>query len=153
MSNDNNSNSREKVLVQKTSNESKELVYAHEGDSGLDICAVESVKIKPLERKLVSTGLKLQMPKGIEAQIRPKSGLALKHGITLLNSPGTIDSSYRGEIKVIMANLGNEIFEVAAGQKIAQVVFAKVEHPEIEYVKELQKTKRNESGFGSSGLR
>mgnify|MGYP001573189449 FL=1 len=93
------------------------------------------------------------MPLGLEAQIRPKSGLAINHGITLLNSPGTIDSSYRGEIKVIAINLGNEKYVIEEGQKIAQMVFAKVEHPELVLSKALGATTRNEGGFGSTGLK
>ncbi len=142
-----------RVLVQKLSEKSKDIGYAHEGDSGLDLYSTQSMELKPLERKLVPTGIKIEMPKEIEAQIRPKSGLAINHGITLLNTPGTIDSSYRGEIKVIAINLGSENYKIEEGQKIAQMVFAKVEHPELILVKEIGKTSRNEDGFGSTGLK
>lgn len=142
-----------RVLVQKLSGQSKDIGYAHEGDSGLDLYSTQSMELKPLERKLVPTGIKIEMPHGIEAQIRPKSGLAINHGITLLNTPGTIDSSYRGEIKVIAVNLGSENYRIEEGQKIAQMVFAKVEHPELVLVKELGQTTRNEGGFGSTGLK
>ncbi len=140
------------IKVKKTSQSAKMPAMAHEGDSGFDLFASESVKIKPGERALVSTGLKISMPQGIEAQVRPKSGLAIKHGLTVLNTPGTIDSGYRGEIKVILANLGKEDYQVETGKKIAQIVFAKVECPGLVECKELDETKRSEGGFGSTGM-
>ncbi|MEK6941789.1 MAG: dUTP diphosphatase [archaeon] len=142
-----------RVLVQKIDGKARNLEYAHEGDSGIDLFSTKEIELKPLERQLVPTGIRLEMPLGLEAQIRPKSGLAINHGITLLNSPGTIDSSYRGEIKVIAINLGNEKYVIEEGQKIAQMVFAKVEHPELVLSKALGATTRNEGGFGSTGLK
>jgi dUTP pyrophosphatase len=141
-----------RVKVVKLCDEVKDLRFAHEGDSGIDLYSMESFELKPLERKIVGTGIRIAIEKGFEAQVRPKSGLALNHGITLLNSPGTIDSSYRGEIKVIVINLSNKPVVIEKGQKIAQLVFSKIVIPEIEYVKELDKTSRNENGFGSTGL-
>lgn len=127
--------------------------YMTEGSVGMDLyAAVESgVVLKPMERKLLSVGICLQIPKGYEAQIRPRSGLAIKHGITLLNTPGTIDWDYRGEIKVIMINLGNEDFVINRGDRIAQMVINKVEIPLIEIVEEIESTERGSSGFGSTG--
>ena len=139
-------------MVKKTSDSARVPEMAHQGDSGFDLYADETVSLKPGERKLVSTGIKLSIPHGFEAQVRPKSGLAVKAGITVLNTPGTIDSGYRGEVKVILANLGSEDFLVEKGKKIAQLVFARVECPELETVKELDETRRNKGGFGSTGL-
>ena len=126
--------------------------YEHEGDSGFDVFSFEEVKLEPLERKLVRTGLQIEMPKGLEAQVRPKSGLAINHGITILNTPGTIDSSYRGEVKVIVINLGKKEYTIVKNQKIAQIVFCAVEKPEIVQTTELSKTSRNSGGFGSTGV-
>ena len=126
--------------------------YAHKGDSGVDLYSTEDYILKPLERKLIPTGLKLEIPYGYEGQVRPKSGLALNHGLSHANSVGTIDSSYRGEIKVPLINLGNEPYKVEKGKKIGQLVFAKVEEALFEEVKELEETTRNESGFGSTGF-
>jgi len=126
--------------------------YAHEGDSGVDLYSAEDYSLKPMERVLVSTGIKIAVPLGYEAQVRPKSGLALKHGITVLNTPGTVDSGYRGEIGVIVINLSNEPYEIKKGKKIAQMVFVKVERADLELVEELDETARNEGGFGSTGL-
>jgi len=126
--------------------------YAHEGDAGVDLYSTEDYVLKPGQRILVSTGLSMAIPKGYEAQIRPKSGLALKHGITTCNNPGTIDSGYRGEIRVIVINHGAEEFKIEKGTKIAQMIFNKVEEAEFEEVEELDNTKRGEEGFGSTGL-
>jgi dUTP pyrophosphatase len=126
--------------------------YAHKGDSGVDLYSTEDYTLKPLERKLIPTGLKLEIPYGYEGQVRPKSGLALNHGLSHANSVGTIDSSYRGEIKVPLINLGHEPYKVEKGKKIGQLVFAKVEEALFEEVKELEETTRNESGFGSTGF-
>lgn len=124
----------------------------HDGDSGLDLFADENVVIGQGEWKLVGTGIALEMEKGIEAQVRPKSGLAAKHGITMLNSPGTIDSGYRGEVKVIVANFGKKPYRVEKGQKIAQLVFAKVESVELKELNAVSQTGRGSGGFGSTGL-
>ncbi|MBE6071714.1 MAG: dUTP diphosphatase [Clostridium butyricum] len=127
--------------------------YAHEGDAGLDLYSIKELVLNPGERGLVHTGIQIELPKNTEAQIRPRSGLALKHGITTLNSPGTIDEGYRGEIGVILINHSNEIFKVEAGMKIAQMVIKPVLKVEITEVKELSNdTERSEKGFGSSGL-
>lgn len=127
--------------------------YMTEGSVGMDLYAAveKSEVVKPLERKLVSVGICLQISKGYEAQIRPRSGLAIKNGITLLNTPGTIDWDYRGEIKVILINLGSEDFVINRGDRIAQMVINKVEIPLIEIVEEIDATERGSSGFGSTG--
>jgi len=141
------------VKVKKLDSEAKIPTMAHEGDSGFDLYANETLTIKSGERKLISTGLSIEMPFGLEAQIRPKSGLAIKSGISVLNTPGTVDSCYRGEIKVIAINLGQEAFTIEKGKKIAQMVFIKVECPKLVETKELDNTTRNEGGFGSTGLK
>lgn len=126
--------------------------YAHKGDSGVDLHAAEDYVLKPMERKLIGTGLKLEIPYGYEGQVRPKSGLAINHGISHANAVGTIDSSYRGEIKVPLINLSNKSYKIEKGKKIAQLIFAKVEEIIFEEVEELNSTTRNEGGFGSTGL-
>jgi dUTP pyrophosphatase len=126
--------------------------YAHNGDSGVDIYAAEEHILKPMERKLIPTGLKLEIPHGFEGQVRPKSGLAIRNGISHANAVGTIDSSYRGEIKVPLINLSNKPYKVEKGKKIGQIIFARVEEAVFEEVKELARTTRNEEGFGSTGL-
>ena len=126
--------------------------YAHKGDSGVDLYAAEEYVLKPMERKLISTGIKIAIPYGYEAQIRPKSGLAIEHGISHVNSVGTIDSCYRGEIKVPVINFGDKPYHIEKGKKIGQMVFAKVEEARFEEVKELDLTTRNENGFGSTGI-
>ncbi|HLC92575.1 MAG TPA: dUTP diphosphatase [archaeon] len=124
----------------------------HEGDAGFDLYSIEDAILKPLERKLVRTGISIALEHGFEAQVRPKSGLAIEHGITMLNSPGTIDAGYRGEIKVIVINLGNKEYKIEAGKKICQLVFNKIETAQIVEVQELRDSKRGEGGFGSTGL-
>lgn len=125
--------------------------YAHEGDAGVDLYSTEDYVLKPGERVLVSTGIKIALPIGHEAQIRPKSGLALKHGISVVNTPGTVDAGYRGEVGVITINLGQEEFKIEKGKKIAQMVINQIEEAEFEEVDELDETSRNEGGFGSTG--
>jgi len=127
--------------------------YETIASAGMDIRAELSAPIvlKPLERQLISTGLFIEIPIGFEAQIRPRSGLAAKKGVTVLNSPGTIDADYRGEIKVILVNLSNEEFEINDGERIAQMVIAKHERVEWLQVKELSETVRGEGGFGHTG--
>lgn len=142
-----------KILIQKIHNDAKIPEIAHKGDAGADLYSVEETSLSPNEIKLVSTGIKVAIPEGYELQVRPKSGLALNHGITLLNTPGTIDAGYRGEVKVIMANFGKEIFKVAKGSKIAQLVFNKIETPEFEITEELPDSSRKDGGFGSTGLK
>ena len=127
--------------------------YAHEGDAGVDLYSTEDYILKPGERILVSTGIAIAIPKGYEAQVRPRSGLALKHGISIVNTPGTIDCQYRGEIGVIVINLGKEDYKIEKGHKIAQMAFNKIEEADFEEVEELDSTKRGEGGFGSTGHR
>lgn len=121
--------------------------------AGLDIRAniTESVTISPLERAMIPTGLFVELPEGYEMQIRPRSGLAAKHGITVLNSPGTIDADYRGEIKVILVNLSNKPFTIEGGERIAQMVVARHEQVEWESVEVLNESERGAGGFGSTG--
>ena len=129
--------------------------YATVASSGLDLRANidEDIVLKPLERVLVPTGLFISIPEGYEAQIRPRSGLAFKHGITVLNTPGTIDADYRGEIKVILVNLSNQDFTIVKGERICQMVFAKVEQIEWQVVDNLDDTDRGEGGFGHTGTK
>lgn len=123
--------------------------------AGLDLIAAidmtEKITVHSCERALVPTGLALQMPAGVEAQVRPRSGLALKHGITVLNSPGTIDADYRGEVKVLLVNLGREPFVITRGLRIAQLVFQRVEMAKLEIVTEIAPSPRGSGGFGSTG--
>ena len=125
--------------------------YETSGAAGVDLRASEEALLLPGERAIVSTGIKIEIPEGYEAQIRPRSGIALKNGVTLLNSPGTIDSDYRGEIKVIMINHGSDPFTVNAGDRIAQLMLAPVTRVSWIEDDKLSKTKRGEGGFGSSG--
>jgi dUTP pyrophosphatase len=127
--------------------------YATEGSSGMDLRASidKEVILQPLERRLIPTGLFIELPVGYEAQVRPRSGLAIKNGITCLNTPGTIDADYRGEVKVILINLSNEQQSINTGDRIAQMVIQKVEQVQFEVVDILNETERGEGGFGHSG--
>ena len=127
--------------------------YATTGSAGMDLRAnIENpILIKPLDRKLIPTGLHIALPEGYEAQVRPRSGLAIKHGITCLNTPGTIDSDYRGDIGVILVNLSNEDYVVQPGERIAQMIINKYEQAEFELVENLDETERGEGGFGHTG--
>ncbi len=127
--------------------------YMSSGSSGMDLsaCLEGDLVLLPGERALVPCGFSLELPVGWEAQVRPRSGLALRHGITCLNSPGTIDADYRGEIKVILANLGTEPFIIQSGMRMAQMVFQKIEQVELELVSELEESFRGAGGFGSTG--
>lgn len=128
--------------------------YATPGSAGLDLRAwlpEEAVTLKPLERKLIPTGLFFEIPGGFEVQIRPRSGMAIKHGITCLNSPGTVDSDYRGEIKIILINLSPEPHTINSGDRIAQMIVAKVEKAQLIEVEKLETTGRGEGGFGHTG--
>ena len=127
--------------------------YATQGSSGLDLRAfiTEPVQLAPLERALIPTGLHIALPTNWEAQVRPRSGLAIKQGLTCLNTPGTIDADYRGELKVILINLSNEIQVIQDGDRIAQIVFQKVEKMEWQLVENLETTQRGEGGFGHTG--
>ena len=126
--------------------------YAHPGDAGMDSRSLEELSIAPGARSLVRTGLVMMLPPGYEAQVRPRSGLALKNGVTVLNTPGTIDEGYRGEVGVILANFGSEPFKVEKGSKIAQIVVAPCTRAEIEETAEVDSTERGEGGFGSTGV-
>lgn len=129
--------------------------YETSASAGVDLRANldSSITLKPLERVLVKTGLFLEIPEGFEAQVRPRSGLALKKGITVLNSPGTVDADYRGEVGVILINLSNEEFVIENGERIAQLIFAKVEQAVWVNVEILSETARGEGGFGSTGVK
>ena len=121
------------------------------GSAGYDVCSADELELKPGERGMARTGFSIAIPFGYECQIRPRSGLAVKHGVTLPNAPATIDSDYRGEIKIPLINLGQETFKVTRGMRIAQMVFAKVEQVEFKQVQELGATDRGHGGFGSTG--
>jgi len=126
--------------------------YAREGDAGLDLYANESVCLEPGCYALVKTGWALALPAGFEAQVRPRSGLAFKHGVTVLNAPGTIDAGYRGELGVLLINHGTAPFQIQPGMRIAQLVVAPVQHVKIEIVTEIDQTARGTGGFGSTGV-
>lgn len=125
--------------------------YATDGAAGMDVVAAEDVTLTPGARHAVATGFAMAIPEGYEVQVRPRSGLALKHGVTCLNTPGTIDSDYRGEVKVILANLGSEPFVVNRGDRIAQLVPAPVQRATLDEVTSLDETVRGAGGFGSTG--
>jgi dUTP pyrophosphatase len=127
--------------------------YETMGSAGMDLRAAigKAVELRPLERNMIPTGLFIELPNGYEAQIRPRSGLAVKKGLTLLNTPGTIDSDYRGEIKIIMVNLSDQLQVIEPGERIAQMVIAKYEQVEWELTEELQETSRGAGGFGHTG--
>ena len=127
--------------------------YAHPGDAGLDLYAAEEVTLKPFERALVPTGIKVAIPEGYAGFVQPKSGLALKHGLSIVNTPGLIDAGYRGEVGVILINFDPvETITIAKGQKIAQLVIQRVENVTVSVVDELDDTTRGEGGFGSTGM-
>ena len=126
--------------------------YAHPSDAGMDVRSVEDLVIAPGRRALVRTGLVMLLPPMYEAQVRPRSGLALKSGVTVLNTPGTIDSGYRGEVGVILANFGDADFQVKKGDTVAQIVIAPVTQPEIVETDEVDETDRGAGGFGSTGV-
>ena len=129
--------------------------YATEQSAGMDLRAdiEQPVTLKPLERRLIPTGLHIALPQGYEAQVRPRSGLALKHGITVLNTPGTIDADYRGEIGVVLVNLSNEDFVVNPGERVAQMVIATYEQAVLQTVDTLDETERGEGGYGHTGVK
>ena len=126
--------------------------YSHPGDAGMDLFSVEDKVIKPGERTIVGTGLQVEVPEGFELQLRPRSGLAIKKGITLVNTPGTVDAGYRGEIGLIMINHSKEDFEIKQGDRIAQAVLTRFETAEMEETQELSDSSRGVSGFGSTGV-
>ena len=129
--------------------------YATELSAGMDLRANidESITLNPMERRIIPSGLYIALPPGYEAQVRPRSGLAFKHGITVLNSPGTIDADYRGEIGVLLVNLSTEPFVITEGERIAQMVIARHEQGQFEVVEELDQTERGEGGYGHTGVK
>ncbi len=129
--------------------------YATPQSAGMDLRADidEPVTLRPMERRLIPTGLHIALPEGFEAQIRPRSGLALKHGVTVLNTPGTVDADYRGELMVLLINLGDRDFVVNAGERIAQMVITRHENADFIIVEELDETERGEGGYGHTGVR
>ncbi|MBL7959476.1 dUTP diphosphatase [bacterium] len=139
------------LKIQRIHPDAKLPEYAHPGDAGLDLFSVEEAVIQPGETKLIGTGIIIELSENTEAQIRPRSGLALKHQITVLNSPGTIDHGYRGQIGVILINHGKKPFTVESGMKIAQMVIAPVMSVNVIDTDTLTETKRGEGGFGSTG--
>ena len=141
-----------KVKILRLAENAKLPKYEHDGDSGLDLCAIAPQTIPPGETALIPTGIAIELPADTEAQVRPRSGLALNHGITVLNTPGTVDAGYRGEIRVILINHSKRPFEIEAGMRIAQMVIAPVIRADVEDVTELSESVRGEGGFGSSGL-
>ncbi len=130
-------------------------MYKTEGSAGMDLMAFlkEPVTLGPLERTLIPTGLYIELPQGCEAQIRPRSGMAIKHGISLVNAVGTIDSDYRGEIKIATINLSNETFTIQSGDRIAQMIVAKYERVTLDAVEAIDETDRGAGGFGSTGMK
>ena len=144
-------------MIVKIINQSEHILPTYEtiASAGMDIRAniPEPITLQPLERAIVKTGLFIELPIGYEAQVRPRSGLAAKYGITVLNAPGTVDADYRGEIGVILVNLSNQSFTVENGERIAQLVIAKHERAQWEEVQELSETTRGTGGFGSTGLK
>ena len=142
------------LKFQKLDNRVQIPQYQTVGSSGMDLCAFieEDIILKPMERKLIPTGLKMEIPIGYEAQVRPRSGLSIKNGITLINCIGTVDADYRGELKVPLVNLGQEDFTIKNGDRIAQMVIIPIIQPQIEVVTELSQTQRQEGGFGSTGV-
>ena len=141
-----------KLLVKRLTPAAVLPSYAHPGDAGLDLCAAVAVSLEPGESKLVGTGISIELPPNTEAQVRPRSGLALKHGVTVLNTPGTIDHGYRGEVGVILINHGRSRFDVQPGMTIAQMVIASCLTVSVEESGELSGTARGQGGFGSTGV-
>lgn len=140
------------VKIKKLHNDAKIPEIAHKGDAGMDLFSIENIEIPSGEIRLIKTGISMELPSNSEAQIRPRSGLALKHGITVLNSPGTIDCGYRGEIGVILINHSKIDFKVEKGMKIAQMVIKPIYDINVDVVMELTDTDRGSNGYGSSGI-
>ncbi len=141
-----------KVKILRLADNAKLPRYEHDDDSGMDLYAIASHTISPGETAPIPIGIAIELPPNTEAQVRPRSGLALNHSITVLNTPGTVDAGYRGEIRIILINHGKQAFEVLPGMKIAQMVIAPVIHVELEEVSTLSESVRAEGGFGSTGL-
>jgi dUTP pyrophosphatase len=142
----------QKLLIKRLSPVARLPSYAHAGDAGLDLFAAVAASLEPGESTLVGTGISIELPPNTEAQVRPRSGLALKHGITVLNTPGTIDHGYRGEVGVILINHGRARFDIEPGMKIAQMVIAPFVTVAVEDAEELTGTSRGQGGFGSTGV-
>lgn len=140
-----------KIKIQKIHKDAVIPSYATPGDSGMDLHTVEEIVLEPMHRAMVPTGLKIALPHGYESQIRPKSGLAIKQGISIVNTPGTIDAEYRGEYMVLLINYGSKTVKIEKGQKIAQLMIKKIEQAKIQVVDTLDKTRRGSGGFGSTG--
>jgi len=146
----------QKLFVKRLSDSTADIslpTYATEHSSGLDLRTSEDIKIQPGEYKAIPTGIAIEIPEGFEGQVRPRSGLALKYGIACLNSPGTIDADYRGEVKVLLINHGKEVVRFARGERIAQLIISKYEKVEVELSVELKETARSVGGFGHSGTK
>jgi len=144
----------QKVLIKiKMTDPNIEKMKFNPENSGSDIRSTVATIIKPGQRKLIDCGFKMEIPIGYEAQIRPRSGLAVKHGVTVLNSPGTLDAGYRGPVKTLLINHGDKDFYINPGDRIAQLVIAKIEHPTFIFEEELSETERGEDGFGSTGVK
>ena len=141
-----------KLIVQKIHEKAILPKYAHSDDAGMDLFSIEETLVAVGERKLIRTGIAIQLPPNTEAQVRPRSGLALKNGITLLNSPGTIDEGFRGEVKIIVINHGEENFLITQGMKIAQMVINTFVKVDIEEAERLNESERGNNGFGSTGI-
>ena len=141
------------LKIKRIHDEAKLPKQARDGDAGMDLFSIEETVLQPGERALIKTGIQIQLPKGTEAQVRPRSGLALKNGITVLNSPGTIDAGYRGEVGVILINHGSEPFQVEKHMRIAQMVVQYVPQVVLEEVDTLDESERGDKGFGSSGTK
>lgn len=141
-----------RIRILKLNNNAVLPKYAHVNDAGMDLFSTDNAIVMPGEIKLIHTGIAIELPDDVEAQIRPRSGLAFKNGITVLNSPGTIDAGYRGEIGIIIINHGKESFEINVGTKIAQMVITPIIHATIQEVVELEESDRGNSGFGSTGI-
>ena len=141
-----------KIKVIKLAESAQLPAYEHEGDSGMDLRAIAPQQILPGQTALIKTGLAIELPANTEAQVRPRSGLALKHSITVLNTPGTVDAGYRGEIAVILINHGKRLFQIEPGMRIAQMVIVPIIRADIELVDTLSKSNRGKGGFGSTGL-
>ena len=140
------------LKIKKLSPEAVVPTYSHPGDAGLDLVSIEAAMLQPSSSQLIRTGIAIELPIGTEAQVRPRSGLALKHQITVLNTPGTIDAGYRGEVGVILINHGTQPFQVEKGMRIAQLVIAPVLQARVEVVPDLETTARATGGFGSTGV-
>lgn len=141
-----------RLKVKKLSQTAKLPEYAHPGDAGMDLFSNEELILKPGEYRVVKTGITIELPPSTEAQVRPRSGLAAKHGITVLNTPGTIDEGYRGEVGVILINHSKADFHITTGMKIAQMIIAPVVRADIEETDQVSDTRRGDGGFGSTGV-